>query len=299
MTSFALLPMRHGKLTPYLFVAPMMLGLFIFRLGPVLVAVAASFTRWNVQTPPRFLGLGNYAELIGSDIFWLVFRNTLVFTLIFVPGVMVVALLMAVMVNQKLRGIAFFRGLYFMPYITAMVAVAMVWNWIFATRFGVLNWALINLFGISNPPAWLADRTWALPALAIVSIWKQVGFQMLIFLAGLQSIPQSLYEAAAIDGAGRRDQFVRITLPLLSPITFFVFVITLIDAFKTFEVTFAMTGGGPNNASTTLAYYIYQNAFIYNRMGFASALAMFLLIFVGLTTILSFRLRGRLVDYAL
>jgi multiple sugar transport system permease protein len=277
----------------------MMVGLFVFRLGPLLVAVLASFTRWNVQTPPRFLGMANYAELISSDIFWLVFRNTVLFALIFVPGVMIVSLLMAVMVNQTLRGIAFFRALYFMPYITAMVAVAMVWNWIFATRFGVLNWVLINVFSVSNPPAWLADRTWALPALAIVSIWKQVGFQMLIFLAGLQGIPQNLYEAAAIDGASRRNQFFRITLPLLSPITFFVFVITLIDAFKTFEVTYAMTGGGPNNASTTLAFYIYQNAFTFNRMGFAAALAMFLLVFVGLATVLSFRLRGRLVDYAL
>lgn len=291
--------MRYGKLTPYLFVTPMIVGLFVFRLGPVVVAALAGFTRWNVQTPPRFLGLDNYRELLASDIFWLVFKNTIVFAALFVPGVMVISLLMAVMVNQKLRGIAFFRGLYFMPYITAMVAVAMVWNWIFATRFGVLNWMLVNVFHISNPPAWLADRTWALPALVIVSVWKQVGFQMLIFLAGLQSIPSSLYEAASIDGANRRDTFFKITLPLLSPITFFVFVITVIDAFKTFEVTFAMTGGGPNNASSTLAFYIYQNAFIFGRMGYAAALAMFLLFFVGLTTLASFRLRTRLVDYSL
>ncbi len=291
--------MKHGKLTPYLFLTPMVVGLIVFRLGPVLVAALASFTRWNIQTPPQLLALNNYQELLSSGIFWQVFKNTLIFTAIFVPGVMVLSLLMAVMVNQKLLGIAFFRGLFFMPYITAMVAVAMVWNWIFATRFGVLNWALIHLFQVSNPPAWLADKTWALPALAIVAIWKQVGFQMLIFLAGLQSIPQNLYEAASIDGASRRDAFLKITIPLLSPITFFVFVITIIDAFKTFEVTYAMTGGGPNNASTTLAYYIYQNAFIYGRMGYASALAMFLLVFVGLTTYFSFKLKERTVEYAL
>jgi multiple sugar transport system permease protein len=145
----------------------------------------------------------------------------------------------------------------------------------------------------------LADKTWALPALTIVAIWKQVGFQMLIFLAGLQGVPYSLYEAAEIDGASRWQQFFKITLPLLSPITFFVFVITVIEAFKTFEVTFAMTQGGPNNASTTLAYYIYQNAFIFGRMGFASALAMFLLVFVGFTALISFRLKDRLVEYAL
>jgi multiple sugar transport system permease protein len=208
-------------------------------------AVVVSFTRWNVRTPPQFLGFANYAELISSDIFWLVFRNTLVFTLIFVPGVMALSLLMAVMVNQKLRGIAFFRALYFMPYITAMVAVAMVWRWIFATRFGVLNYFLVTFLHISDPPAWLADKYWALPALAIVAIWKQVGFQMLIFLAGLQGVPRNLYEAASIDGAGAWKQFRNITLPLLAPITFFVFIITVIDAFKTFEVTYTMTGGGP------------------------------------------------------
>ncbi|MDH3675204.1 MAG: sugar ABC transporter permease [Anaerolineae bacterium] len=290
--------MKYGKLTPYLFVLPTIVGLIVFRLGPVAVAIGASFTRWNIQTPPKFLGLNNFVELVSSETFWLIFKNTILFTVIFVPGVMIVSLLMAVMVNQKLRGIAFFRGLYFMPYITAMVAVAMVWNWIFATRFGVLNYVLINFFYISDPPAWLADKTWALPALAIVAIWKQVGFQMLIFLAGLQSIPGSLYDAAAIDGANRQQQFFKITLPLLSPITFFIFIITVIEAFKTFEVTFAMTEGGPNNASSTLAFYIYQNAFIFGRMGFASALALFLLLFVGLTTLLSFKLKGRMVEYA-
>lgn len=289
--------MKYGKLTPYLFVAPMIVGLIVFRLGPVVVAMAASFTRWNVQTPPQLVGLGNYQELIGSDTVWLIFGNTILFTLIFVPTVMVVSLLMAVMVNQKLRGIAFFRALFFLPYITAMVAVAMVWNWIFATRFGILNYVLATFFYIGDPPAWLADRAWALPALAIVAIWKQVGFQMLIFLAGLQGIPMALYEAASMDGANARAQFLRITLPLLSPVTFFVLVITTIDAFRTFEVTFAMTQGGPNNASSTLAFYIYQNAFIFGRMGFASALAMFLLLVVGLTTFLSFRLKGRMVEY--
>jgi multiple sugar transport system permease protein len=291
--------MKHGKLTPYLFVLPTIIGLVVFRLGPTAVAAYASFTRWNIRTPPEFLALGNYSELISTETFWLVTRNTLLFTVIFVPGVMILALVMAMMVNQKIRGIAFFRALYFMPYITAMVAVAMVWRWIFATRFGVLNYALTTFFQIADPPAWLADKTWALPALAIVAIWKQVGFQMLIFLAGLQGIPGSLYEAASIDGASKRQQFFKITWPLLSPITFFIFVITVIDAFKTFEVTFTMTGGGPNNASTTLAYYIYQNAFTFGRMGYASALAMFLMLIVGITTFISFRMKGRLVEYAL
>lgn len=291
--------MRHGKLTPYLFVLPMVVGLLVFRLGPVVVAFMAGFTKWNIQTAPELLGLANYGEAINSEIFWQVSKNTLIFTLIYVPGVMILALVMAVMVNQKIRGIAFFRGLYFLPYITAMVAVAMVWRWIFATRFGILNFVLSSVFQIADPPAWLADRAWALLALVIVAIWKHAGFQMLVFLAGLQSIPNFLYEAAAIDGANRRTQFFKITLPLLSPVTFFVFIITVIDAFKTFDVTYAMTGGGPNYASTTLAYSIYQNAFVYGRMGYASALAMLLLVFVGVTALVSFKLKDRMVEYAL
>jgi multiple sugar transport system permease protein len=291
--------MRYGKWTPYLFIFPMLVGLFVFRLGPVVVALLAGFTRWNIQTPPEFLGLHNYAEAIQSPIFWQVAKNTVLFILIFVPGVMILALLMALMLNREIRGIAFFRGLYFMPYITAMVAVAMVWNWIFATRFGVLNYFLTHFLGIANPPAWLADKYWALPALAIVAIWKTAGFQMIIFLAGLQGIPRPLYEAAEIDGANGRAQFFRITLPLLSPVVFFVFIITVIAAFKTFDVTYAMTGGGPNYASTTLAYFIYQNAFVYGRMGYASALSFFLLLIVGITTWLSFKLKDRWVEYAL
>lgn len=291
--------MKHGKITPYLFILPMIVGLFVFRLGPVAVAIGASFTRWNIQTLPEFLGLANYAEAIDSEIFWMVSKNTLVFTAVFVPGVMILALLMAMMVNQKLMGIAFFRGLYFMPYITAMVAVAMVWNWIFATRFGILNYALTNFLNVASPPAWLAEKTWALIALAIVAIWKAAGFQMMIFLAGLQGIPKSLYEAAKIDGASKLQQFLRITVPLLSPVTFFVFIITVIDAFKTFDVTFAMTGGGPNYASTTLAYFIYQNAFVYQRMGYAAALALYLLVFVGITTMISFKVKERLISYDL
>lgn len=291
--------MRYRKFTPYLFLLPMLIGLLVFRLGPIVAAVLASFTKWNIATAPDFIGLQNYQELIHSDIFWLVVKNTLVFTLVFAPGVMLIAFGMAVLVNQKLKGIAFFRGLFFMPYITTMVAVAMAWNWIFATRFGILNNMLTHWFNVSNPPAWLSSSTWSLIAIAIVSIWKYSGFLMLIFLAGLQGIPANLYEAAEMDGASRMQQIRHITIPLLSPVTFFAFIITVIDAFKTFDVTYAMTGGGPNFASATLAYYIYQNGFTYQRMGYASAISMLLLVLVGATTLVSFKLKKRIVSYSL
>ena len=286
-------PLKTGRLTPYLFVAPMVIGLAVFRLGPLAVAALASFTRWDIRTPPEWLGLANYQELWASDLFWKVIRNSLVFAVIFVPGVVAASLALAVLLNRKARGIAFFRAAYFLPWITTMVAVAFAWRWIFTPRFGILNHILTSFLGVSDPPAWLAESTWALPALAVVSIWKTLGFQMMIFLAGLQGIPTVLYEAAAIDGATRWQQFWRVTLPMLAPVTFFVFIITLIDSFKTFEVTFALTGGGPNNASETLAFSIFRNAFLFGRMGYASAQAMILLVFVSALAALAFWWQAR------
>lgn len=284
--------MQYRKITPYLFIAPMIIGLVLFRLGPIVAAFFMSFTKWNVRTDPEFVGLANYQELFASDAFWLVLKNTLIFAAIYVPAVMILALCLALLINQKLRGIAFFRGLYFMPYVTSMVAVAMVWNWIFSTRFGVLNNILRNVFGSPNVP-WLREH--ALLVLIIVTIWKTSGFQMMILLAGLQGIPSYLYEAARIDGANRWQMFWRITLPMLTPVLFFVLIFSIIAAFKTFEVTFSMTGGGPLGRSTTLAYYIYQNAFEFNRMGFASSAAYILMIIVGTITILNFYGRRRWV----
>jgi len=284
--------MQYRKITPYLFIAPMIIGLVLFRLGPIVAAFFMSFTKWNVRTDPEFIGLANYQELFTSDAFWLVLKNTLIFAAIYVPAVMILALCLAILINQKIRGIAFFRGLYFMPYVTSMVAVAMVWNWIFSTRFGVLNNILRSVFGSPNVP-WLREH--ALLVLIIVTIWKTSGFQMMIMLAGLQGIPSYLYEAARIDGANRWQMFWRITLPMLTPVLFFVLIFSIIAAFKTFEVTFSMTGGGPLGRSTTLAYYIYQNAFEFNRMGFASSAAYILMIIVGTITILNFYGRRRWV----
>ena len=290
--------MRHGKWTPWLFLAPAVLGLIIFRVGPAIGAAAASFTQWNIRTAPNWVGLENYRELLVSDTFWLVLRNTVIFTVLFVPGVMVISFLLAMAVNQRLKGVRFLRGALFVPYITTMVAVALLWNWIFSTRFGVLN-GLLQAMGVSDPPAWLADSPWALLALVIVAVWKQVGFQMMLVLAALQAVPEELYDAAAVDGAKRYQQTWRITLPLIRPATFFIFIITFIEAFKTFEVTYVMTGGGPLNTSNTLAFFIYENAFTFGRMGYASSLAMILAVLVGGLTLLSFKVKQRWVQYDL
>lgn len=275
----------------------MLIGLLVFRLIPIGFSFGVSFANWNVFSPPEWAGLANYRQMLSSAAFWEVARNTAVFALVFVPLVMTLGLSLALLVNQKLRFSTFFRGVFFMPYITSIVAVAIAWRWIFATRFGLLNNALTELFGIVNPPSWLGDARFALLAVAFVLAWQSAGFQMLLFLAGLQNIDESIKEAARIDGASRWQVFRHITLPLLSPITFFVLIISLIASSQTFEVTYALTGGGPQRASTTLAFYIYQNAFVHFQMGFASALAYALLLFVGGLTLINFYFRRRWVHY--
>jgi ABC-type sugar transport system permease subunit len=287
--------MRYRPITPFLFILPMLLGLILFRFGPIIASFLISFTDWRGTRPPNFIGLGNYQELFTSPVFWTVLGNTIQFTLMFVPGVMILGLMLALLVNQKLKGIAFFRGAYYLPAITSMVAVALVWNWIFTARYGVLNFVLRSFFGVSSPPNWLSSPDTALLVLVIVSVWKSAGFPMMIFLAGLKGIPSYLYEAARIDGANAWQQFWHITLPMLTPVTFFVLIITLFDAFGTFEVTFAMTGGGPLHASTTLPFYVYNNAFNFFRYGFSSAIAYVLLLLVMGVTWLNFRVRSRWV----
>lgn len=288
--------MRYSKITPYLFIGPMIIGLILFRFGPILASFVISFTEWRGTVPPEFIGFGNYRELLESPAFWEVLGNTLTFALLFVPGVMILGLLLALLVNQKIKGIAFYRGLYYLPAITSMVAVALVWNWIFQSRFGLLNHVLRTYFDVARPPNWLADRETALFVLVIVSVWKSAGFPMLIFLAGLKGIPSYLYEAARIDGANRFALFRYVTLPMLTPVTFFVLIISIFDAFQTFEVTLTMTGGGPIRASTTLSYYIYLNAFQFFRYGFSSAIAYVLLVIVVIITIINFYFRRRWVN---
>lgn len=287
--------MRYHKVTPYIFILPMLLGLILFRFGPILGSLAISFTRWRGTSSPTYIGMGNYTEALTSDVFWEVMNNTLLFALLFVPGTMLLGLVLALLVNQPLRGIDFFRGIYYLPAITSMVAVALVWNWIFASRFGILNYILRTVFAVSDPPRWVSDSSTALFVLIIVSVWKSAGLPMMVYLAGLKGIPQSLYESAKIDGAGAWQLLRYVTLPMLTPVTFFVLIITLFEAFGTFEVTFAMTGGGPLNASTTLPFYIYQNSFQFARYGFASSLAYVLMIVVVILTVINFWARDRWV----
>lgn len=286
--------MRYKAYTPYLFLLPTLLGLVLFSLGPTVASFLLSFTQWRGTVLPQFIGLANYQELLRSRIFWQVLRNTLIYVAIYTPATVILGLSLALLVNQKLKYMAFFRGVFYLPAITSTVAVALVWNWIFASRYGLINY-LLRTLGSSNPPNWLADRDTALYVLIIVSVWKSAGLPMMVFLAGLQGIPKNLYEAARVDGATRWHLFWHVTLPMLTPVTFFVLIVTLFDAFGTFEVTFAMTQGGPLNASTTLPYYVYQNAFEFFRYGFSSAAAYLLLLITLILTFINFKFRNRWV----
>ena len=285
---------RKVRITALLFLAPTIIGLLVFRLIPIGWSFVLSFYDWKIFDTEQFVGLANYAHIFTSPTALKVFANSAYFSAIYVPGSIALALVLAVLLNNGLRSSAFFRGAFFLPYITSTVAVTLAWRWIFSTRFGLLNNAL-DWIGVENPPAWLADPAWALPAVALVSIWKDVGFYMILLLAGLQTIDPTLYEAARVDGAKPFQRFRKITVPMLSRSLFFVLILALVRSTQTFEITYALTNGGPNQASTTLAFYVYQTAFVQFEMGYAAALSYIMCFILGLLTLANFYFRKRWV----
>lgn len=269
------------------FLLPNFAGFLVFILWPVIASLGLSFTSWDLLTPINFIGLGNYHSLISDQVFWKVFWNTIYFTVGTVPLGIIISLFLAMALNQKIKGVKIFRAAYFLPVISSTVAVAVVWQWLYNPQFGLLNY-LLSLFGI-NGPNWLTSKTWAMPAVIITSIWKNLGFNMLLFLAGLQGIPETFYEAAKIDGAGWWASFKNITLPLLSPTTFFVVVMSIISSFQVFDQIYIMTEGGPARSTSVLVHYLYQNAFQYFKMGYASAIAYILFFLVFIITMIQLK----------
>jgi multiple sugar transport system permease protein len=274
----------------------MLIGVVLVTGGAIVASLLIGFTEWDLVSPPKWVGFDNYVALFSSDLFWKVFGNTFYYVLLAVPLSIVSSLFLALLVNRSLRGITFFRTAYFFPVVSSMVAVAMIWSWLYNPEFGLINYLLRTLFGIEGP-RWLLSTDWAMPAIAMMTVWKGIGYNMLILLAGLAAVPPTLHEAALIDGAGRWRRFFVITLPMLSPTLFFVLVITLIGAFQVFEQTYVLTQGGPANSTLTLSFYIYQNAFQFFRMGYATAMAYILFGATFLVTILQFRLQKRWVYY--
>jgi multiple sugar transport system permease protein len=282
----------------WLFVTPTVLGLLLFSGGPIVAALAISLTHWNIVDPPTWVGLGNYATLIlGTGLFWTALRNTLTYMVGVIPLQMSLSLLIALGLNRGLRLQNLFRTLYFLPTVCSTVALALVWRVLFDYQLGVLNW-LIGSIGLGRVP-WLMTPGTAMPAVIIMSAWQGIGYPLVLWLAGLQGIPQSYYDAAKVDGAGRLALFRYVTWPLLTPTTFFMLIIACIGSFQVFEQTFVLTGGGPQRATYTLVYFIYDQAFQEFDMGAASAVAYVLFFFILVLTVLQLRLQRRWVHYEL
>ncbi|WP_390405739.1 carbohydrate ABC transporter permease [Lacticaseibacillus jixiensis] len=277
---------RRHTLTAYSFIAPNFVGFFIFTLIPVVFSFVLAFMSWDSFATPKFVGLANFAKMIHDTTFWISFKNTFLYTLGVVPATLVCSLGLAILLNKKLAGVKFFRTAFFFPYVTSLVAIAVVWNMLFHPTMGPINQFLRHF--ITNPPGWATSSDWALTAIIIVSIWRFMGYYMILYLAGLQSVPKELYEAAEMDGAGKWKQFLNVTLPSLRPTTFFVTIMLMINCFKIFDLVQVMTDGGPGRATNVLVYEIYSEAFVKFNFGYASAIALVLFVIVLGITVLQF-----------
>ncbi|SMB97385.1 multiple sugar transport system permease protein [Thermanaeromonas toyohensis ToBE] len=286
---------RHEeKLAGISLVLPNLMGFGVFVFFACGMSLWLSFHDWDMLTPARFVGFKNYIAIIeGDPHFRKVLYNTLYIALIYIPFTLITSLILAVFLNQKLRWIAIFRAAYYMPAVTATVAISVVWMFLFNPEYGPINLVLGSL-GLPKP-GWLFSVEWAKPAVAIVRTWQSAGYYMLMFLAGLQAIPHELYEAASIDGASGWVKFWRITLPMLSPTTFLVLVLLVIDGLNVFEAVYVMTRGGPAGSTETWLYYIYSKAFEGFKMGYATALAWLLFVALFLLTIFQFWLQRKWV----
>jgi multiple sugar transport system permease protein len=280
----------------YIFLAPFLIFFSIFVVKAVASAVEMSFYDWQVLRPTRlFIGVENYIELFNDDVWWQALQNTVIFTIMTVTGTTIVALLAAVAVTQPIRGQDFFRVLLYMPSLFSVGAVGLIWVWLLSNQFGIINYGL-SFLGI-QPINWLGDPSLVLPSLSLTTIWWGFGFPMLIFIAGLQGIPEHLYEAARIDGANGRQIFFNITLPLLQPTILFVTVTGVIAQFQVYGQPFIMTTGGPGRASYTVIFYLYQAAWQAFRMGYGSAVAVTLAVIIASLTVIQFLFVGRRVEY--
>jgi multiple sugar transport system permease protein len=287
---------RRGRWFGYIYGGPVIIAFLVFNLYPMALGLYLSFTKWDILSPPTFIGLSNYADLFKDDLLWRAVLQTLYYAVASVAGATALSIALALALNQRLKTIGFYRTFFFLPAVTSLVAIAMVWRWIYNTEFGVLN-AFLGSLGI-NPVNWLGDPVLAMPAVILMSIWRSAGFNTVLFLAGLQGVPQEYYEAAEIDGASKWDRFVHITLPLISPTTFFVVVNGLIGSWQVFDQVYILTRGGPLLSTVTVVYLIYSNGFEWYKTGYASAMAYGLFLIIIALTAIQFRLQKRWVFYS-
>ncbi len=282
----------------YLFLAPTMILFGIFTVAAVIYAFYLSFHEWNILEPAKpFVGLNNYQRLVGDERFGGAIVNTLYYTAASVPLTMGLGLLIALLLNNQIRARGFFRTLFYLPVVTPLVIAAIIWKWVYNGDFGLLNYYLIQLGIIDEPLLWLADPNLAMPAVIITSVWKSVGFSMVVYLAGLQSIPEDFYDAAKVDGAVGWQRLKDITIPLLSSTTLFLAVVSVLGAFQVFTEIFIMTNGGPLGRTTTIVYHIYQTAFKFFDMGYASAMAFGMFAMMFAFTLVQLRVMRGEVEY--
>ncbi|MBC8375588.1 MAG: sugar ABC transporter permease [FCB group bacterium] len=282
-------------MSPTLFLAPALSLIAVFFFIPVVASFLMSFTDFDIysladSSNARFVGLENYKNLLSDPLFWKAMRNTLYFVFIGVPLSLIFSLATALLLNSKLiRFMSLFRLAYFLPVVTTLVAVAVVWRYIYHPSFGLVNY-LLSLIGVGTVD-WLGNPKWAMPALIIMAVWKNFGYNMIIFIAGLQNIPPELYESARIDGAGKWQEFLHITLPMLMPTTVFVSIITIIGYFQLFAEPYVMTQGGPMNATLSIVLLMYQEGFRWWRMGYSASLAFVLFLILFMATLVQLRLQ--------
>jgi multiple sugar transport system permease protein len=265
--------MKSKNLTPYIFVSPYIIHFLVFVAFPVVFSIVLTFHDWNIISPMKYIGLGNYVRLFNDHVFLISILNTLVFLVIHIPLQIIISLLIAQALNQNIKFRGFFRAAYFLPVVVSGVVVTILWQQLYGYDSGLLNRALVSL-GLFKV-GWLVDPQVAMPAIAIMATWKNVGLYIILFLVGLQTVPVYYYEAAELDGANSWQKFIKITLPAINPTIFMVIVLSTINGFSLFIEPYVMTGGGPLNSTLSAVLYIYKQGFFYYHMGYASTLGFF------------------------
>ncbi|WP_155372928.1 carbohydrate ABC transporter permease [Catellatospora vulcania] len=283
---------RRNTLIGWSFILPNFLGFAVLTLVPVIAAFALSFMEWDSYNPPEWVGLDNFQRLLNDESTKIALRNTAFYALGHVPLTMLAALGLALLLNRKIAGVGFFRAAAFFPYITSMVAVAVVWNMLFNPQFGPVN-QFLQFLGVDSPPGWTTSTTWAMPAIILTSVWRDMGYYMVLFLAGLQAIPVEQYEAAKVDGASTWQRFRAVTLPGLRPVTFLVLILLTVQSFKVFDLVVVMTDGGPGRATLVLSQQIYRRGIIEGEFGYASAISLVLFLLVLVFTLVQFWFNSR------
>ena len=290
---------RRETFIAYSFLLPNFIGFLVFTLIPIVFAIVLSFCEWDGNHPIEFVGLENYINLKSDARFSAAFINTILYCLGHIPLTMVCSLGLAILLNKKIKGRNIFRTMSFFPYVASLVAVAVVWNMLFHPQMGPINMLLNHILNIppESLPGWAADKDWAMITVVLFSVWKNMGYYMVLYLAGLQNIPSDLYESASLDGATGWQKFRYITWPLLAPTTFFVLVMMTIASFKVYDIIYMLTQGGPGTSTLVLVYHIYNTAFVNGKYGYASCISMVLFLLVVAVTLVQFSWERKHVNY--